>query len=789
MSDITIEISQDPSTIINVGPVEETLINGVTLNQGLINHSVTHISGGSDELFHNSLRVQGGQSGQYYHLTQNEYSNNLYKYDLPVYQTGNQEISGNKSFSNRPYINGTGVLLSGEFANTGYLVGYVPRIETGQFYAASNPSGFITGVDFSPYATIGYVTGTSGSLQIQINNLNGSTGSYVLDSETGNFITLSQTGLFYASNNPSGFITGVDLSNYSTISYSTGISGDLQNQISNLNNATGDYVLQSETGQFLVTGAADNRYVSLNGNQTIYDTKSFSNDVYINRLFVTGTETIANTTVSNIQSPYILLNLTGGAFDGGIFFVTGDGLTGINDSGAIIGFDHSDKFKFGISTRASDLSSLNTIASEQQVTGLSGYLQNQIASTGSTLNIKIDNLSGYINSSESNIVYTTGNQNITGVKTFKTGIFVEGDVSAFNMYSNSNRVAVVVDPVRTSLTGNGAISTFNISGASGIVNPSALIVAIDGAMQEPSIDYFVSGSQITFTSPLASGSKAVVISPTNTLQVSQMIPADGSVSSSKLDTNIQIAGQLTAPNQIASIDSSLITRNLLGLNSFLVRDIFSLAGRLGVGVDATARRSPTNGIVDGDVGPAAVLNSAFYITHISGSLEGSFDLNKSISLNRRWVFFNTFRFTWNTNTHTYMAINAGNALTGIPTTGNSVGFEIISNTQIRLWKCINGVVAYSATGAINAPIGSGANLIMHNVWLECTGADTLNLYLSEYPIGTAPTLMPATPICTISGLPTGTSSNGLITVVRATGTPSARTGLGLVSSKFIDYPI
>ena len=49
MSDITIEISQDPSTVINVGPVEETLINSLTLNEGLINHSITHISGGSDD--------------------------------------------------------------------------------------------------------------------------------------------------------------------------------------------------------------------------------------------------------------------------------------------------------------------------------------------------------------------------------------------------------------------------------------------------------------------------------------------------------------------------------------------------------------------------------------------------------------------------------------------------------------------------------------------------------------------------------------------------------------------
>ena len=63
--------------------------------------------------------------------------------------------------------------------------GEYDSVATNKFYASSNPSGFITGVDLS---------------------------SYVQNSETGNFITDSETGAFYATPNPSGFITGVDLS-------------------------------------------------------------------------------------------------------------------------------------------------------------------------------------------------------------------------------------------------------------------------------------------------------------------------------------------------------------------------------------------------------------------------------------------------------------------------------------------------------------------------------------------------------------------------------------------------
>ena len=158
--------------------------------------------------------------------------------------------------------------------------------------------------------------------------------------------------------------------------------------------------------------------------------------------------------------------------------------------------------------------------------------------------------------------YELSGFNVQGDATVQGSVSASGSLSAGNIFSNGNRVATVVDPVRTTLSGNGILSSFAISGASGLTNPSALIVAIDGALQEPIVDYTVSGGNITFSDPLPSGSKAVVISPVNSLQVSQMIPADGSVTTSKLDTNIQIAGQLTAPNQTLNNLSDVVTRNL-----------------------------------------------------------------------------------------------------------------------------------------------------------------------------------------------------------------------------------
>lgn len=66
---------------------------------------------------------------------------------------------------------------------------------SGDFYSTSNPSGFITGVDLSNYATTGYVDSSVSSK---------------LDS------TAFNSADFYSTANPSGFITGVDLSPYQT---------------------------------------------------------------------------------------------------------------------------------------------------------------------------------------------------------------------------------------------------------------------------------------------------------------------------------------------------------------------------------------------------------------------------------------------------------------------------------------------------------------------------------------------------------------------------------------------
>lgn len=74
MSDkITINVTPDPNINISLGSTGQSIfLNPVV--QGLVNHAATHHKGGSDPLPHQKLaQLQGGQSGEYYHLSSGEY--------------------------------------------------------------------------------------------------------------------------------------------------------------------------------------------------------------------------------------------------------------------------------------------------------------------------------------------------------------------------------------------------------------------------------------------------------------------------------------------------------------------------------------------------------------------------------------------------------------------------------------------------------------------------------------------------------------------------------------------
>jgi len=119
--------------------------------------------------------------------------------------------------------------------------------------------------------------------------------------------------------------------------------------------------------------------------------------------------------------------------------------------------------------------------------------------TGSTLNTKIDNLSGYINSSSSNIVFTTGNQNIAGNKTFINNINVSG-TGVFNAVDLNNIDDLSISGVNVSII-DGAISLTNrptVNGT-GVVLSGELTASgnlLQGQINTLTTNLFTTGSNL-----------------------------------------------------------------------------------------------------------------------------------------------------------------------------------------------------------------------------------------------------------------------------------------------------
>jgi hypothetical protein len=320
MADINVTINPAPSVSAQVSAAPEV---DVTIGDGIPKHAVTHAPGGSDSL-------------EAYYAT-----------------TGSLA-----------YVSG----LTTGIGNTGYLTGYVSKSETGNFYPTSNPSGFITGVDLSSYATQSYVTGVSGYLQNQVTNLANSTGSYVTGSvvrpsETGNFITSSQTGQFVSTDSTGVFVTGSVVrpsqtgaflttgaadaryalssatGNFITTSqtgvfasqtYVNNVSGHLQTQVTAINNQTGNFALKSQTGSFITTSQTG-QFVGTG--QTGYYTGIFypynSNPLgYVQGAVVRPSQTGAFLTTGAGDNRYALQSNTG------IFVTTGQ--TGNFVTGSVV---------------------------------------------------------------------------------------------------------------------------------------------------------------------------------------------------------------------------------------------------------------------------------------------------------------------------------------------------------------------------------------------------------------------------------------------------------------------
>ena len=211
--------------------------------------------------------------------------------DLSSYATNsNLELTGSSLSSSINSLSGTLTDIYATYAQLTGLSGYEDSITNllATYDQLTGYSGFQATVD-AAFATYSQLTGLSGyDAAVADLATTGSTLSSLINSLSGtltqNYIIASQTGSFYPTNNPSGFITGVDLSSYTTLTglqtglsgiaqvaiaysmlnaqiYTSGLSGYINNNFYPKNNPSGfitgvnlsAYTLNSNTGSFLNT--------------------------------------------------------------------------------------------------------------------------------------------------------------------------------------------------------------------------------------------------------------------------------------------------------------------------------------------------------------------------------------------------------------------------------------------------------------------------------------------------------------------------------------------------------
>jgi len=596
-----IAASSSSSTPIHIFKTDELIDGNLTINNNLTLPSGDFYSYNATGVNSGEFGLIGWRNNQFVIGSQNTTSGIL----RDVLITGNN-IN----------INGSGVLNI--FDNTNIVGNLIVsgnvQISGGLFVSGNS---VLTGVDLSSYAITTNLASTGSTLATSINSLSGLFTGFTgnLDATFASDDQLANTGSTLV--NSISSLSGTLTSTYATISNLASTGSTLQSNINTLTNnlsstgssldnkigslsgtLTSTYATISNlasTGSTLATNLASTGLnldtkintlsgssVLLYGDQSIGGVKTFRDNVYINNLFVTGTETIVSTNNFNVQSPYLILNLTGGAVDGGIFFVTGAGLTGINDSGPIIGFDHSNKFKFGVSTRNSDLSTLPDIASVQDITAYSGFvdgkystiinlastgstLSTNLASTGSTLQTNINNLS--------NTYATITNLASTG-STLATNIASTGSTLQTNINNLSNTYATISN---VALTGSTLVTNLASTGSTlvgSITSLSGLFTGFTGNLDTT----FASDIQLANTGSTLVGS---INSLSGTLTSNYATITNLASTGSTLNSNINsLSGTLTGNYLTTSSASSTYATitNLASTGSTLNTRINNLSG-------------------------------------------------------------------------------------------------------------------------------------------------------------------------------------------------------------------
>lgn len=188
------------------------------------------------------------------------------------------------------------------------------------------------------------------------------------------------------------------------------------------------------------------------------------------------------------------------------------------------------------------------------------------------------------------------------------------------------------NPTKTTLTGNGVLSSFPIMGADGLANPAAVSVDIDGISQEPIIDFNVASGVINFTSPLPNGSKAVVVAPTHSLSVGQAVLENGHITGTTTFGVGAAAAFLTAVGALPTSGGTATNLTIAGTTSFVVGAEAQFRTALGAGAAggaifvaaAYSGVGSVRALMGLDVDSSAAFGSLTVVNNISHSSSSDF---------------------------------------------------------------------------------------------------------------------------------------------------------------------
>jgi hypothetical protein len=316
---------------------------------------------------------------------------------------------------------------------------YVLKSETGSFITTSQTGQFVGDSETGAFLTTGAADGRY-ALQSQTGDFitTAQTGQFVGDSETGNFITTSQTGAFYPASNPSGFITGVDLSAY----------------------VTGAVVRPSETGAFLTTGAADGRYALQSATGNFITTSQTG-------AFAAAANTGAFLTTGAADNRYALQSATGNFINTS---QTGAFAAAAN-TGAFLTTGAADGRYYGLANGQSisgyAITGYNDAITGMSVTGDSTKTITLFQRDGTNVSANFTDNGGSV----SNVVFTTGDQTISGIKTFTgTIVAVSGIIGSTNAVNTANNSSVIAGS--TNRITNGGLSAI-LAGSANVITGSS----------------------------------------------------------------------------------------------------------------------------------------------------------------------------------------------------------------------------------------------------------------------------------------------------------------------------